>query len=144
MLAPQRANSSTAHRCFFDIARGIVEQWPQPSDSIRGRSLADVLNSTLAQASLPPSNRGVLRDLIRKVAGAGGMGIIHRLSVEPIDAPTPIPGLNRRSIVLRALGNKPLLHAGQVPSRRKVRPGESVAERKSGLKIVPVNASGRR
>jgi hypothetical protein len=32
---------------------------------------------------------------------------------------------------------------GQVPWRHKVRPDESVAERKSRLKIIPVNASGR-
>jgi hypothetical protein len=74
---------------LFGIACGIVEQWPQPPDSIRERSLADVLNSTLAQASLPPSNRSVLRDVIRKMAGAGGMGMIRRLNVNPYRSARP-------------------------------------------------------
>lgn len=111
---------------LFDIVRGIVEQWPQPPDPIRGRSLADVLNPTQVQASRPPSNRSVLSGLIRRVAGASGAGVIRRLISDPIEVPTPIPGLDRRSIVLRALGNEPLLHAGQVPWRRKVRSGERV------------------
>src|ERR1019366_10384375 len=43
-----------------------------------------------------------------------------------MEPPPPIPRLDRRSIVLRALGNEPLLHAAQVPLRRMVRSGEHV------------------
>ena len=34
---------------LFDIVRGIVEQWPQPPDPIKGRSLADVLKATAVE-----------------------------------------------------------------------------------------------
>ncbi|MFT5510778.1 MAG: hypothetical protein ACI89J_003875, partial [Hyphomicrobiaceae bacterium] len=106
--------------------RGVVEKWPQPPEPIKGRSLADVLNSTHVQASRAPSNRSVLRALIRKVAGFGGKGVIQRLRADHVEVPTAIPRLSRRSIVLRALGNEPLLHTGQVPWIRKVRSGERV------------------
>jgi hypothetical protein len=111
---------------LFDIVRGIVEQWPQPPDPIRGRSLADVLNPTSIEARRPPSSRNVLRGLIRKVAGFSGAGAIRRLRTEQLEAPTPIPGLGRRSMVLRALGQEPLLHTGQVAWRRTVPSGERV------------------
>jgi len=111
---------------LFDIVRGIVEQWPQPPDPIRGRSLADVLNPTSIEARRPPSSRSALRGLIRKVAGFSGAGAIRRLRTEQMEAPTPIPGLARRSMVLRALGQEPLLHAGRVEWRRTVPSGERV------------------
>jgi hypothetical protein len=111
---------------LFDIVRGIVEQWPQPPDPIRGRSLADVLNQTNVHASRPTCNRSVLRRLISKVAGLGGAGVVNRRSIDQTPTMTPIPGLSRRSIVLRALGNEPLLHAGQTPWRRTVRAGQRV------------------
>ena len=111
---------------LFDIVRGIVEQWPQPPDPIKGRSLADVLKASAVKASHPPSNRSILRGLIRKVAGVRGAGAVRRVRMDLTEAPTPIPGLGRRSMVLRALGHEPLLHAGQVAWRRTVNSGERV------------------
>ena len=111
---------------LFDIVRGIVEQWPQPPDPIRGRSLADVLEPAIVEPRRPSSHRSVLRGLIRKVAGFGGAGAIRRLQTVATEAPTPMPGLGRRSMVLRALGQEPLLHAGQVAWRRTVPSGERV------------------
>ncbi len=111
---------------LFDIVRGIVEQWPQPPDPIRGRSLAEVLNETLVQANRPPSSRSALRSLIRKVAGFSGAGAVRRLHIDQMEAPTPIPGLARRTLVQRALGHEPLLHAGLTPWRHTARSGERV------------------
>jgi hypothetical protein len=111
---------------LFDIVRGIVEQWPQPPDPIRGRSLADLIEPTTVEVVRQPSTRSVLRALIRKVAGLSGAGAIRRLRTEQIEAPTPIPGLGRRSMVLRALGQEPLLHANPVAWRRSVPSGERV------------------
>ncbi len=110
---------------LFDIVRSIVEQWPQPPDPIRGRSLAEVLQSTTVQPSRIASNRRVLRELIRKVAGFGP-GAVRRLRLDTLEVPTPIPCLDRRSLVLHALGVDPLLHVGQVPWRHSVRSGERV------------------
>ena len=111
---------------LFDIVRGIVEQWPQPPDPIRGRSLADVINSTVVKPNGPSSNRWILRRLIRKVAGLDGAGAVHRLRINQMEASTPIPGLDRRSMVLRAFGREPLLYVGKTRWRHTVRWGERV------------------
>jgi hypothetical protein len=111
---------------LFDIVRGIVEQWPQPPDPIRGRSLADVLSATTVQPRKPPSGRAVLRALMRKVAGRNGAGAVRRLRTDSMQAPSPIPRLGRRSMVMRTLGHEPLLHTGITAWRHMVRSGERV------------------
>ncbi|HQZ16313.1 MAG TPA: hypothetical protein PLD86_05470 [Vicinamibacteria bacterium] len=120
--------SQLEHRSpvLFEAVRGIVEKWPQPPDPIRGRSLADVLKDADVRVRRVPSNRAILRGLIRKLAGVNDAGAIRRARVETSEAPTPIPGLGRRSLVLRALGHEPLLHAGFTSWRRPVRSGERV------------------
>ena len=120
--------SQLEHRSpvLFDAVRGIVEQWPQPPDPIRGRSLADVLKDADVRARRVPSNRAILRGLIRKLAGVNGVGAIRRARLDVSEAPTPIPGLGRRSMVLRALGHEPLLHAGVTSRRLSVPSGERV------------------
>ena len=111
---------------LFDIVRSIVEQWPQPPDPIRGRSLADVLRLTTVRSTPIPSNRHILRSLIRKVAGLSSAGSVRRLRMDTMEVPSPIPCLDRRSMVLRCLGVEPLLHTHQVPWRHSVRSGERV------------------
>ena len=111
---------------LFDIVRSIVEQWPQPPDPIKGRSLADVLNQTTVRSTRSPSNRNLLRTLIRKVAGLKGPGAQRRRAIDTMEAPTPIPNLGRRAMVLQALGVQPLLHAGVTPWRHTVPSGERV------------------
>ena len=111
---------------LFDIVRGLVEQWPQPPDPIRGRSLADVINITAVQPTRKRTNRSVLRNLIYKVAGHKGAGEIKRIRLDQIEVPTPIPVLSRRSVVLRALGSEPLLHTGSATLRRRVNSGARV------------------
>ena len=111
---------------MFDILRQVVEQWPQPPDPIRGRSLADVLNVKAVTARRVPSNRSVLRGLIRKVAGLHGSGRVMRLASDTQSTVTPIPTLSRRSLVLRALGTEPLLHPGHLPWLHRMPAGERV------------------
>lgn len=111
---------------MFDIVRSIVEQWPQPPDPIRGRSLAKVLRQVAVVPQPVPSNRQQLRRLILKVAEASRVGCVRKLCSDPIEAPTPIPSLARRSLVLRALGYEPLLHPGAVPTRRRAATGGRV------------------
>jgi hypothetical protein len=111
---------------LFEMIREIVEQWPQPPDPIRGRSLADVLSTTRVAAVRVPSNRAILRKLIRKIAHVGIDGVLRRLRIEEVEAATPVPGLARRSVVLRALGHEPLLHPGRVTWRRTARAGQRV------------------
>jgi hypothetical protein len=111
---------------LFDIVRSIVEQWPQPPDPIKGRSLADVLKESFVQATRLPSNRALLRKLIRKVAGFDGAGVVRQVRPDSVAAPTPIPALDRRSAVMRLLGHEQLLHVSAVPWRRAVCAGERV------------------
>jgi hypothetical protein len=111
---------------LFDSVRSIVEQWPQPPHPIKGRSLSDVLNQTTVHSIRSPSNRNLLRKLIRKVAGLSSAGAVRRLRIDTMQVPTPIPSLGRRSMVLRSLGFEPLLHANQTPWRHTVRLGERV------------------
>jgi hypothetical protein len=122
------ADGALEHRApiLFDIVRGLVEQWPQPPDPIRGRSLADVLKDSVVVAKPIPSNRALLRGLIRKVAGLHQYGSVRRQQMDTMDAPTPIPSLDRRSLVMRALGAQPLLHNGRTPWRHLARSGERV------------------
>ncbi len=111
---------------LFDVARSVVEQWPQPPDPIRGRSLADVLKQSAIRAQREPSNRQRLRQLIRKVAGVAGCGSTREARAESMEVPTPIPSMARRSLVLQALGQQVLLHPGFVKWRRRLPAGQRV------------------
>jgi hypothetical protein len=111
---------------LFDIVRELVEQWPQPPDPIRGRSLAEVLAERAVDPRPVPSNRVLLQRLIRKVAGVQGPGRFNRQQAAPVQTMTPLPSLSRRSLVLQGLGHTPLLHPGVVPWRRRVHSSEQV------------------
>lgn len=111
---------------LFDVVRSIVEQWPQPPEPIRGRSLSEVLSQANVRPQRPPSARAVLRSLIRKVAGETGGGLHLRESLDTRECATPLPTLARRALVQRALGFEPLLHPGEVSARRRRREGGRV------------------
>jgi len=122
------ANSELAQQTplLFEIVRDLVEQWPQPPDPIKGRSLADVLKTSSVVPLTTPSNRAVLRSLIRKVAGSQATGRVRRLSSDATTVQSPIPSGCRRSTVLQALGFEPLLHATTAPWTRHRPTGELV------------------
>lgn len=112
---------------MFDTVRSIVEQWPQPPDPIKGRSLADVLKTqTIHRDKVPPSTRQVLRGLMRKVAGIYASGQILQRQTQSLSTQSPMPGMGRRSMVLRALGQEPLLHDTPTPWCHPVRAGHRV------------------
>jgi hypothetical protein len=111
---------------LFDVVRGIVEQWPQPPDPIRGRSLSDILREESVQLRRVPNNRAILRSLFRKIAGRSRGGAIHRKVLDPLLVPSPIPSFDRKSTVLRAIGIQPLFYSGSVPLRRRVPSGKKV------------------
>ena len=111
---------------LFDVVRSIVEEWPQPPDPISGRSLADILREdTLSPCSIP-GNRAVLRALLRKVGGRAANGRIRRVGDLQMTVPTPVPVIDRRTIVLRALGSKPLFYNGSTKVRRRTPSGDRV------------------
>lgn len=95
---------------LFDVVRSIVEQWPQPPDPIRGRSLADVVSTSRIAVRKPPTTRAILRRLIEKVAASGVYGNARRKSSDLMTIQTSLPGFDRRALVQRALGQPPLLY----------------------------------
>jgi len=111
---------------LFDIVRGLVEQWPQPPDPIRGRSLSDIINTNTIQPKRKLTNRSILRNLICKVADNKHAGSIKRIRLDKIEVTTPIPVLNRRTVVQRALGTEPLLFTGTSSFSLRVNSGKRV------------------
>jgi hypothetical protein len=105
---------------LFGVVRQIVERWPQPPDPIRGRSLAEILKREQITVSRKPSNAGILRELLQRVADAkqAGRGAPHAGN-EAMTISTPLPTFDRRSVVLGALGVPSLLHAAQLHHRRR-------------------------
>lgn len=112
---------------LFDIVRGLVEQWPQPPDPIRGRSLADALATrSLTLEKKNPTNRALLRALIYKVADQRLGGRLLRRRPQATPTVTAIPVFSRRGAVLQALGAQLLLYPGTVNLPRAVPSGEQV------------------
>ena len=122
------ADGGLEHRSpiLFDTVRSIVERWPQPPDPIQGRSLADVLNASRIGPRPPPSARAELRKLIWRIAAVRHGGRIRRTHTTATPIQTAVPTLERRSVVLRALGQTPLLHQGTIEARRPAPSGHRV------------------
>jgi hypothetical protein len=97
--------------------RRIVERWPQPTDPIRGRSLANELKR-MAVKIVPPSNATRLARLLQRVGAHSQHGCLQGIRSIPHLAETPLPTMDRRSAVMRSLGAQPLLHRTTVPTRR--------------------------
>jgi hypothetical protein len=95
---------------LMESVRNIVERWPQPPNPIRGRSFSSLLTDHRVQPRSVPSNRALLRDLLKKVGNGrrGTAGCVE--SSGTIDVLTPVPALDRRATVLRALGCTPMFY----------------------------------
>ena len=111
---------------LFDIVRGLVESWPQPPDPIKGRSLADVLKTSSIQPVRLPTKRHKLRTLIKKVADFSAYGSIRQRQETQLPFASPIPCINRKSLVLQSMGIKPLLHSAEMTSKQRTRCGKKV------------------
>ena len=112
---------------LFDAVRGIVEDWPQPPDPIRGRSLEELTREERLSPVKTVSNRQLLRGLLRKVGGVHGHGRNERAWKEDSRiVETPIPNYQRRSIVLGLIGAQPLLHETSISVQRRLPVGERV------------------
>ena len=117
-----------------EAIRKIVEKWPPPPDALRGRSLADTLETHEA----PPASPGerVLSALRRALddAAIGGArpGSARQAGRVPAIVPIPSPH-DRRAAVARLAGSTPLLYAGEV---------EMPKARASGRAVVYLDVSG--
>jgi hypothetical protein len=102
---------------IFEAVRSIVERWPQPRNPIAGRSWAEVLD--LSRVTHTPSDREVLRSLLRRVAGPGnGTGAGARVHAG-FPVVSPLPTVDRRAVVLRALGVPQLLYRREAAAWRR-------------------------
>ena len=111
---------------LFEVVRSIVEEWPQPPDPIRGRSFGEVLRDTEVLLHPVPGNRALLRGMLRRLGTRLTGGRVRRIGDDAVSILTPIPCLDRRSIVMRALGSQPLLYSGTSTLRRMSDAGERV------------------
>jgi hypothetical protein len=112
---------------LVEAIRPIVEQWPQPAPPIRGRSLADWLRDVRVTRRREPGNRAMLRRLIRQIADVDRDGRSFRIrGGESIAAASALPTMNRRTVVLRALGHEPLLHVATALQPWRVPRGQRV------------------
>jgi hypothetical protein len=112
---------------LFDIVRQIVERWPQPPDPIAGRSLSDLLQNESVQPRPKRSSRTVLRNFFRRLVDVRGhSGILPILDENPREIMTPLPMLDRRSVVLSAIGRPPILHLGKLTVPRRVPAGRKI------------------
>ena len=109
-----------------DVVRKIVEEWPKTPDPIRGRALGELLDEELIRHQPQPSARVVLRRLIRKLAVEGSGRGARIVTAQDEVVQQPIPQLDRRALVQRALGYAPLLYRAQLPMRRVLPAGERV------------------
>jgi hypothetical protein len=111
---------------LFEVVRSIVEEWPQPPNPIRGRSFGEVLRSTEVALRPRPGNRALLRGLLRRLGERRPGGRVRRIGDDAVSYPTPVPNLDRRSIVMRSLGVQPLLYSGATTQRRRTDAGDRV------------------
>jgi hypothetical protein len=111
---------------LFDVVRSIVEEWPQPPDPIKGRSIGDIMRDYDVRLRSVPTNRAILRGLLRKIGEKRTGGMVREIRDDAVLLPTPIPCLDRRSIVMRSLGTKPLLYSGDSTLRRRTSAGNRV------------------
>jgi len=122
-----KSNSSASETAFAKAIGSIVSEWPCPPDPIKGHSLTGMLQASRLLVQKNSNSRQVLRSLIRRIADEKVLG---RSSFKNIQSTTfietPVPVLNRRSIVSSALGFTPLLYQQPLEMNKRTPVGERV------------------
>jgi len=111
---------------LLDVVRRIVEQWPQPPEPIRGRSMADALQEVRVPPRRVVGNRARLRGLLRWAGGLTEQGQFRSVGDVERASTSALPSRQRRDVVAQLLGSPILLHDSTVISRGRVRAGERV------------------
>jgi hypothetical protein len=113
---------------LFNAAQEIAARWPNPPEPIRGQSLGGILEAEQAVPRQIPSNRALLRALLRKVGSSSQPqhGRVRVTDRDHVSTLTPVPMHSRRSLVLRALGAPPLLHQSEFLAKRPQRKNQQV------------------
>jgi hypothetical protein len=117
---------------LIEVVRAIVEKWPPPEKSCRGRSVGERLVSERVSPR-SPQERVTMAVRAALHAAASRPGITFTTVETHHSVESPVPELrDRRAMVLRSLGRRPLLNAADIPSRR----------RSDGRAIVYLDVSG--
>ncbi len=88
-----------------ELVQSIVDRLPCDT-RLFGRSIGELLRAV--RVVVKPTKRGILRALLRKIGRLEVGGRVRRRSVALRDYESPIPRIDRRGCVLRALGSRPL------------------------------------
>ena len=101
---------------LIEELRRITEVWPTPPNPTKGRSLSELLRDSVKKPAR--SNRSRLVELLRAVGALEGVGRIPHVHRDVIGVVSPIPQSDRRTLVQRALGARPMLFHREVNVRR--------------------------
>lgn len=119
--------SSASDTAFASAVGALVSHWPAPPDPLRGQSLQGLLRTSHLTVERQPGNRQRLRQLILKLADGRIHGSSTRwLQASPLIVDTPMPVMNRRSIVSRSLGMTPLLFQSTLAQEKSIPAGDRV------------------
>lgn len=111
---------------MFDVVRHIVEKWPQPPDPIKGRSFESLMNEGRVHPAARLSKRSALRKLLKWLGSGGSSSRIRAWRHASEMSYSAVPGFARRDLVLRSLGQNPLLYVQSLDIRRRVPSGDKV------------------
>lgn len=119
--------ASASDTAFAGAVGALVKHWPAPPDPLRGQSLEGLMRISHLTVERPPGNRQRLRQLIRKLADGQRQGSsTRRLQPSRLAVDTPVPVMNRRSIVSRGLGMTPLLYQSTLAQEKSIPAGDRV------------------
>lgn len=114
-------------RCpvLLDEIRRVVKRWPTPPLPNIARSWGDALKRTRVKPRRS-SRRSQLQRLLRRIGGGGRSGGVPRSDLVRWTVQTAVPSSDRRAMVQRRLGHRPLLHQAELARVQPLRSGDRV------------------
>ena len=109
---------------LLDELERITGRWPPWSKPFAEGSPSQLLQAAKTRR-IPPNNRAVLTQLLRRIGGRTG-GRIPAQGEQPVEVMSPTPRMERRAVVLGALGAQPMLYRHALPARRRCPSGGRV------------------
>lgn len=111
-----RGLESTDDPELFQAVREIVEEWPQPPDPIKGRSLNDVLREEQIQ-DVTPHTRAVSKILkaIVQASRSGDLNKGRHAAIESRRMQQFLPSRDRRAFAVQCMGELIPIFEAQIP-----------------------------
>ncbi len=105
------------------LIQSAVSRWP--ANAMLPKTSLDALFET-HRVKVPKTKRDSLRTLIRMVSTDGKKANLRRRSTCQSQIQSPIARCDRRGMVLRAIGARPIMHSHQIEHRTTIPNGERV------------------